>query len=554
MKIKTKLIFASAAILILLISLGSGCWLLFANQRSVLDEMSKRNQNEQKCTVFMSRIIDLHQNIYKAINWATMGYNEQRISELVKMVVDENRKVKADMIVFSESSDIDHNEAVMVRKVLDGFEVYSNWLLQVVDMCSVDPATSSMLMGSAENAYQEMKRSLDELAGYERERSIETRMHSDRFRKTISITFIMVFFAVTLAVAVVLIILIKSIIPPLQRITDLVKDISEGEGDLTKRIEVSRSDEIGEMADYFNKFVEKLQGMVRSVSANANTVASSATELLAVSAQSVESLQNMSERTSTVATAAEESSVNTMNVASSIKQASTNLYSVASATEEMSATIGEIASSSEKARAISVNASKQASAVSMLMQQLGDAAQDIGKVTETITDISSQTNLLALNATIEAARAGSAGKGFAVVANEIKELAKQTASATEDIKAKISGVQTSAGGAIADIEKITSVIGEVGHIISNIATAIEQQSTVTKDVAGNIAHASTGVQEANESIAQSASVSRSIAQDISNVDMIAAEIRSGGKQVETSAAALSKLAEQLKNLVTQFRV
>jgi len=188
------------------------------------------------------------------------------------------------------------------------------------------------------------------------------------------------------------------------------------------------------------------------------------------------------------------------------------------------------------------------------MRQLGQSAKDIGKVTETITNISSQTNLLALNATIEAARAGAAGKGFAVVANEIKELAKQTAAATEDIKTKIGGVQGSAAGAIADIEKITGVIAEVGYIVSSIATAIEQQSAVTRDVAGNVAQASAGVREANERVAQTAAVSRSMAMDIAGVDAAASDIRAGGEQIAASAGELSKLAERLKELVEQFKI
>ena len=135
-------------------------------------------------------------------------------------------------------------------------------------------------------------------------------------------------------------------------------------------------------------------------------------------------------------------------------------------------------------------------------------------MTETITNISAQTNLLALNATIEAARAGTAGKGFAVVANEIKELAKQTAEATEDIKARIAGIQNSTGTAITDIGQITTVIRDVGTIVTSIAAAIEEQATVTKDVAGNIAQASSGVREANERVSQTAEVSKSIARDI----------------------------------------
>lgn len=356
-------------------------------------------------------------------------------------------------------------------------------------------------------------------------------------------------------IAIVLGLLVtRAVTLPIIRAAEMLKDISEGEGDLTKRLITPNNDEIGEMAKYFNNFVEKLQGIVGQMATNAYSVAASATQLSAVSEQTAGNVEVLSGKTSTVAAAAEEASANTLSVAASMEEASINLSSVASATEEMSATIGEIASNSERARMISNEAGQQAASVSAMMQELGRAAQEIGKVTETITDISSQTNLLALNATIEAARAGAAGKGFAVVANEIKDLARQTALATEDIKAKIAGVQGSSGSAISDIEKITSVIGEVGHLVSGIAAAIEEQAVVTKDVAGNIAQASAGVQEANERVGQTASVSKMIAEDIAGVSVAAAEIRTGGEQVQTSAAGLSESAAQLNALVGMFKV
>ncbi len=314
-----------------------------------------------------------------------------------------------------------------------------------------------------------------------------------------------------------------------------------------------RGDQMGDLMRAFHVMVGNTRKLLRDVSGGVQTLASSATELSAVSTQTATGVKSVSDKTSTVAAAAEEASSNTTSVAAGMEQAATNLSSVASATEEMSATIGEIAANSEKARVISDQASAQAQTISTLMQQLGQAAQDIGKVTETITDISSQTNLLALNATIEAARAGAAGKGFAVVANEIKELARQTATATEDIKAKISSVQASTGSAITDIERISGVIKEVGSIVSSIAAAIEEQATVTKDVAGNIAQASSGVKDSNERVAQTVTVSKSIARDIAGISAAVADIRQGGEQVETSAAELSKLAERLKVTVGQFK-
>jgi methyl-accepting chemotaxis protein len=356
-------------------------------------------------------------------------------------------------------------------------------------------------------------------------------------------------------VAVVLsLFLAAQVVRPIREVVDMLRDIAEGEGDLTRRLAAHRRDEIGEQARWFNLFVEKIQHLVQDISGNAGSLASSAAALSATSTQTAAGARSMSAKAGTVAAAAEQASANTRSVAASMEQASTNLASVASATEEMSSTVGEIAGNSEKARVISEQASTQAQTLSALMQQLGLAAQDIGKVTETITVISSQTNLLALNATIEAARAGAAGKGFAVVANEIKELARQTATATEDIKAKIAGVQNSTGGAMADIEKIAAVIKEVGSLVSSIAAAIEEQATVTKDVATNIAQATAGVKDANERVAQTAEVSRDMARDIASVNGSVNDIRRSGESVQSSAKDLAGLADQLKQTVGRFKV
>jgi methyl-accepting chemotaxis protein len=328
-------------------------------------------------------------------------------------------------------------------------------------------------------------------------------------------------------------------------------------GDLTQEIPDemrTRKDEAGDLSRALHNMMENLHHLVTDIGAGVQTLASSATELSSISVQTASNVKSMSDRTAAVAAAAEESSSNTTSVAAGMEQASTNLVSVASATEQMSATVAEISANAEKARTISAQATQQAQTISAMMQQLGQAAQDIGKVTETINDISSQTNLLALNATIEAARAGAAGKGFAVVANEIKELARQTAAATEDIKSKIGGVQASTGSAITDIEKITGVTNEMGGLVASIAAAIEQQAAVTKDVAQNIAQASNGVRDANENVAQSASVSRTIAQDVATVNSAVGEVRSGGEQVQASAMDLSTLAEKLKQQVDHFRV
>jgi methyl-accepting chemotaxis protein len=361
----------------------------------------------------------------------------------------------------------------------------------------------------------------------------------------------LVFFIIGIGIALLI---SRAILLPVKNCVDLLKDISEGEGDLTKRLPVESDDEIGQLARYFNTFVEKLQRIISEISGNAQTVASAATELSAVSKETTKSVQSLSTKTSTVAAAAEEMSANITSVAAGMEQTTTNLSSVAAATEEMTSTIGEIAGNTERARGTTDSAARQVDNFAGVLSELGDAAQQIGKVTDTISAISSQTNLLALNATIEAARAGEAGRGFAVVANEIKELALKTAEATNDIRTKINGIQSATGSAVKDIGQIVHVISDVNAIVTTIAAAIEEQSSVTREVATNINQATLGVQDASERSSEMSGVSREIAQDVTAVDSITGDIRSGGEQVQASAEELSKLAEQLKGLVGQFKV
>jgi len=346
----------------------------------------------------------------------------------------------------------------------------------------------------------------------------------------------------------------NAVIRPIRHAAVLMGDIAEGEGDLTKRLEVRTRDEIGDMAEYFNRFIDKLQGIVAMIAGNANALASSSTELASVSAQSAENVHTLSARTSSVAAAAEEMSSNTVSVAASMEQTSTNLATVASATEEMTSTIAEIAGSTERAKGTTARAAAQIDEFAAVLRSLGEAVQEINKVTESISGISSQTNLLALNATIEAARAGEAGRGFAVVANEIKELANQTTVATEEIRKRIDNIQRASGSAVMDVQKIVAVIGDVNAIVTDIALAIEEQAGVIQGLATNIAEASAGVQDANIRAADMASVSREIASDMTSIDTVTAEIRSGGKQVQGSAAELSVLSEKLKSLVGLFRI
>jgi methyl-accepting chemotaxis protein len=356
------------------------------------------------------------------------------------------------------------------------------------------------------------------------------------------------------AIVLLALLVTRSIVKPVQGVVGNLTDLAQGEGDLTARLPVAGNDEIGDLARRFNEFMDKLHVMIKDIVKGVDTLSASSTELSAISQQMSASAEQTSSKSATVAASAEEMSTNMNSVSAAMEQSSTNANMVASAAEEMTATINEIAQNAEKARAVSVEAVQQTKGAGSQMAELGKAAQAIGKVTETITEISEQTNLLALNATIEAARAGDAGKGFAVVANEIKELAKQTAEATLDIKQQIEGIQTSTDTTVHAIDQIGQVIEGVNDIVATMATAVEEQSTATKEIAENISQASHGIDEVNTNVAQSSKVAEQITQEIGEVNQAAGEIANSSSQVRLSADELSALAEQLNEMVGRFKV
>ena len=352
----------------------------------------------------------------------------------------------------------------------------------------------------------------------------------------------------------VMLLVVHLLIKPVEHVARRLEDIAQGDGDLCTRLEVKSRDEVGQLASWFNLFMDKLQNIIGEVARNTGTVTVSSNELTTISEHMSTGANAMSDRSNTVSAAAEEMSANMVSVAGASEEAATNMNMVAAAAEEMSTSIADIARHSNKAKTTTDEAVSQVSRTSAKVNTLGQAASAIGKVTEVITEISEQTNLLALNATIEAARAGDAGKGFAVVANEIKELARQTADATQDIREKITSIQQSTGETVDDIGRISGVIEEVSNTVIAIATAVEEQSATTREIAQNVGQASQGIQLVNESITQGSTVAGDMAADIAAVNQEAGQMASSSNKVNASAAKLFEMAEVLQNLIGGFKV
>ncbi|MBU0994557.1 MAG: methyl-accepting chemotaxis protein [Proteobacteria bacterium] len=326
------------------------------------------------------------------------------------------------------------------------------------------------------------------------------------------------------------------------------------DGDFSQSISFLQKDEISILGKSLNHVSKSLSEMIRIISDNTKALTESSTELNELAEKMKSGAEKTSRRSSSVATSANEMSLELSAVSASSEQASSSISLISTSTAQLTSTVKDISQNAEKARTIVLNAVSQAANASSKVDELGVATDEISKVNAVISDISEQTNLLALNATIEAARAGDVGKGFAVVANEIKELARQTAEATHVIKTRISGIQMSTHSTVQTIGGISAVINEVNDIISSIAAAIEEQLASTNEISENIFQTAQGIQEINDIIATSYRSSSDISKNIADVDKEALEFVESSNNLNTKAESLSAISEELKQRIEQFRI
>jgi len=316
----------------------------------------------------------------------------------------------------------------------------------------------------------------------------------------------------------------KAVLSPVRKMEDAL--LAMAGGDLSHRVEIESEDEVGQMARALNTSMEQIGDTIVSIREKSTTLASASEEFSATSQQITANSEETTAQANTVSAATEE--------------VSRSLETVATGAEEMGATIKDIAKNASEAARVAGEAVKTAQATNTIVSKLGDSSAEIGQVIKVITSIAQQTNLLALNATIEAARAGEAGKGFAVVANEVKELAKQTAKATEEISQKIGAIQKDTKGAVHAISSISDVIHQINDISNTIATAVEEQSATTNEMTRNVTEAAKG--------------SGAISENISGVAQAAQSTSSSAHQTQKVAADLAQMSTQLRQLVDQFKV
>lgn len=387
---------------------------------------------------------------------------------------------------------------------------------------------------------------------------------------------------VTLTVVMLTSLVGRSISKSLNLTLARLKDIARGEGDLTVRLEIRSRDELEELANWFNIFIENLQHLIRDIADNAKILNTFASDMFSISSLMSSGADEVSEKSgsvasgaeqmsfniSTIASSAEEISVNVQSISFTAEQMSQNMNSVASAVEEMKISMTEIFQNAREGTDISAHALELALTATKSMNILGSAVGEIGEVIAIIRKIAERTNLLALNARIEAASAGDAGRGFAVVANEIKDLANQSARAAGDVAVRIAGVQKNTRDAVAVIEDVSGIINTVNDSVDGINKSVEQQKQAIEDISFNVFQVNSGVSNIAVSISEilrginemsanageAAKGTTEVAANIQSVNQSASDSSAGARQVHASADELAKVSKKLQELVAKFKI
>ncbi len=383
-------------------------------------------------------------------------------------------------------------------------------------------AADALILGDSYDVYfeligltQQLRESLDE-------RTAEAGAAAAASQSNTTRTMVVVVVLGALLVLGIALVVVRRIVRPLAAVVSVAAALADG--DLTRTSGVERSDEVGQVAAALDRAQANLRGLMASIAGSADAVAASSEELSASSAQ--------------ISASAEETSAQSGVVSAAAEEVSRNVGTVAAGAEQMGASIREISQNANEAARVAAQAVTEAQTTTQTITKLGTSSQEIGAVVKAITSIAEQTNLLALNATIEAARAGEAGKGFAVVANEVKELAQETARATEDIARRVEAIQGDTSGAVDAIGRISEIIGSINDFQLTIASAVEEQTATTNEMSRSVQEAAGGSTE--------------IAANITGVSTAASSTTQALGQTRQAVDELSRMASDLRGSVATF--
>jgi methyl-accepting chemotaxis protein len=438
---------------------------------------------------------------------------EQR--DTLREAVSENRTLLED----AGADEQFHQAFADLGPTLDAYEATSD---AVVDALGRGAGRPEKELAAADAAHEEFDTRFDQLTERINEFADTARHQAEQAAADARQRMLVLVVVACILVPAVGLVIRRAINHATSQIRDVVD--AAADGDLTRRVAVVGEDSIGRMAAGMARFLGDLRGSIAGIGHTTETLAAASEELLTVSQQMAAAAQTASDQAGRASTTA--------------AQVSANVGTVAAGAQEMGMAIGEISRGANDAASVAAAAVRVADDTQATIAKLGVSSAEIGEVVKVITAIAEQTNLLALNATIEAARAGEAGKGFAVVADEVKELARETATATAGITTRIEAIQDDSKAAMAAITQISGIIAHINHTQTTIASAVEEQTATTAEISRSVAEAATG--------------SAAIADRITGLAQVSAQTSSGVTDTQQAAGQLARMAADLRQLVGHF--
>lgn len=539
LKMSRKLALSPMVVVIMLLVFGAVAYVGLMNQKNAIDTMyNEVFEGYQTAAKITNDITNVHANVYKVLSWASTNYDPKRVDALGKEQIVSINRVIGEVESRLQQKKAGENEQRLYETLLADLREYFKPVEGVIDVATGDIASATMFMGTTDDKFQVLNKTLHDLVALENKQSEENYLFSvGSFRKVMAVSILVLCIAVSISLLIT-VVMTKVILSPINNTVEVIEGIAGG--DLTKRIDVMSKDEIGSMAENFNNFVDNLHKTVMKVADSSNRVSDAANMLDGSAEQMAAGVEQAATQVNSVATASEEMSTTSSEIAQ-------NCVRVAKSSENanQSANTGEIIIRETIAVMNRINDRVKQSA--QIIKNLGMRSDQIGEVVGLINEIADQTNLLALNAAIEAARAGEHGRGFAVVADEVRKLAERTTEATKEIGDTIVAMQNETKHAVVSMEEGVNEV-ELG------ATEAAKSGDALQDILGQVNTVTTEINQIAVASEQQTATTNEIA---NNIQQISEVIHDTAKRIQGNANAASQLAglsKDLQKIVGQFKL